>query len=1048
MSGVSALTTTTGNSMTGSINLVSTQTSLLNVSNNPTAPFTINFSPVFGGVNSVGGKNGNVSLTTPDGCLSITPDAISPQLKFNAYNAGSNTSGMVANNVSGSLAWVSSNAYAVGAVVIDSGTTYMCLTAQPASSPAPSNGANWQSIGGGGGGSSISAVGSTVSCDATTGTISVNASASTGSQPDVLIQSAGASTGVKIETNTTSATFDDYTDNAVPGQIQLVSTDGTNPATVSIGGASNNTGLYVSNSQLLFNGNAVGTGGNWSYKGAFNTTVATTYAINDVVFDSVNTAETYVCIVGYTTTVPSPTAPSADPTNWQLFATSAPTQIAQAGASVAVGTGGGIISTTTGGDDYIVNTKTGTATGNIILSGNGTNTFGSANINIMNNSASTFSLDTSNGGSATLNAPGKISLLTSATGNIVAGSDTASFGTGDVLFNASTWNDQGGYIPGSVVQETAGGASYLCITAVSPNTTSPYNPAPSATPADWLPLGGGGGTGNMTYTPSVFTWAGTNSYVIGDIVSDTNNGVYVATLANSNAQPQSNVSDWQLIGSTSLSTGGGITGIEINGGTAYPTAGNIINFQPGSGIVMSNTGSNIINISASPQGSGAYLTNNSNTWEWLSTNSYSATEGVVSYQGGLYANILAPSSNVPPFGASNSTTLWAGLAPSLSIGTSNISPLQPSASNAYTYSFVQGSNSNVSITSPATGQIALDATIGFDYPGSTTPIVGSSGIFTFQSSASNITITSPGAGLIDLNVDAPAMNYSSVWTATGVYQIDDVVIYGEGSWVCLVATTAGESPDSTPASWRLLGTINTNLEASVLPADMVSGVIPNECLVANTAPAYSAWNSSNAYRVGNVVKENTGALYTSLTNNSNSQPLANPGSNSDWLLTGFTPVASSLVLQSGSNVAGLSGGSLPVPFEFLTFSNPTTQLSSATFGGCVATLTAEATMTFGTWSNAGNIITAQLFDSGTSNTQSFSAPYKFPTPVPYSTSNVATIPPFSASITTSNWGYTSPVQYSLVFGVDTIGTGTVSSSSITGIFAYQFSGTGSNLTFV
>ena len=138
--------------MTGSISLTSTQTSLLNVSNNPSAPFNINFSPVFGGVNSVGGKNGNVLLTTPDGCLSITPDAISPQLKFNAYNAGSNTSGMVANNVSGSLAWVASNAFAVGAVVNNSGSTYMCLSAQPASSPAPSAGSNWAVIGGGGGG--------------------------------------------------------------------------------------------------------------------------------------------------------------------------------------------------------------------------------------------------------------------------------------------------------------------------------------------------------------------------------------------------------------------------------------------------------------------------------------------------------------------------------------------------------------------------------------------------------------------------------------------------------------------------------------------------------------------------------------------------------------------------------------------------------------------------------------------------------------------------------------------------------------------------------
>ena len=1030
MSGVSALTTTTGNSMTGSISLTSTQTSLLNVSNNPSAPFNINFSPVFGGVNSVGGKNGNVLLTTPDGCLSITPDAISPQLKFNAYNAGSNTSGMVANNVSGSLAWVASNAFAVGAVVNNSGSTYMCLSAQPASSPAPSAGSNWAVIGGGGGGgSSITAGGATVACDDPSGSGSITlTTTATGTDGSVIIDaSAGASGNVVINASdgyvgisgdialvspNTQITMDDNGLGTIfpagtAGVISLATTD-SNASQVNIGGASNATGLWVGASNLTFNGSNVsgGAGGNWSYKGTWASSNA--YSLNDVVFNATSMAGDankigYIALSNIPASSNAPWTVAGQSNGWQPYF------------------------------NY--------ANNGIVGFNNGSN-------------ASDPSYTTQLTMSAVSGAPPPVN--PSSNGDYIMTILNNDGGGGDKYgdFNAGRFVVAGinsGLNPtGSNTLPfltTTGDTSNIQL-SVNGGGAQPVNIVGGLT-VDGNPVGSGG---NMTYNSSNFVWAGSNSYNIGDIVSDTNNGVYVATLANSNAQPQSNVADWQLVGSTSLTSGSGITGIEINGGTAYPTSGSIINFQPGNGIVMSNTGSNIINISASPQGSGAYLTNNANTWEWLSTNSYSATEGVVSYQGGLYANILAPSSNVAPFGASNSTTLWAGLAPSLSIGTSNITPLQASASNAYTYSLITGAGSALAYTSPSTGVIQLDlAETGITIPGGSN-ILPVSNVFTFQSSASNIAITSPGAGLIDFNVDAPAMNYSGIWTATGTYQVDDVVLYGEASWVCLVATTAGQSPDTTPASWRILGTIPTNL-ASVLPADMVSGVVPNECLVANVG--YDSWGTSNAYRKGNVISMPSGSLYSALTNNTGSIPTANPGSNSDWVKTGFITVASTLQLQTGSNVATPTYSSSNLfPYSILTASSPLGQngLTFPTNGGCYATFTGSGTWGIGTGglSNAGSVIGVQLFDTtGGSNTSiSFSSPSYFPTPIPYtqSSSQTYSFPSISCSITTINSG-APPTAYSVALLSDTVSSGTIVPGTITGSIAYVFSGTGSNNTF-
>jgi hypothetical protein len=1003
MSGsVSSLyTNNIANKATGDVNIVSTQPSLLVVSNTGS---NVSFAPASGAVATLQSIGGDITLTSTGNTITITQPALTANINLEATGGGGNWSYKGA--------WVASNAYVVNDVVFDSDVGasdatnigYIASSNIPASSNAPYTSAGqtagWMPY------FNNLLVGFNNGSNASdpSYTTAISMAGVSGSPPPVNPGSNGDQIFVAL--NNDGNLYGDFGAGrfVVAGINSGLSPSGSNtlPFITTTGNAGSNIQMSVNGGGALpvnivggltVNGVPVATGGNWSWRGAFNTTVATAYALNDVVFDSVNTTQTYICILAYTTTVPTPTAPSADATHWLLFATqggAGGSSITNGGATLGINATGGLTFTTT---DTASNTNNINITTIVPTTTPGSNA-GQISINSGSNIALTSVDDTtitSSGATSqiTLTAPGKVNLLTVSTGNIVAGATTAQYSQGKVLFNTDAWNDQAGYIPGSVVQES--GVSYVALNNIVPNAVSPYNPAPSATPVDWLPLGG--------------------------------------------------------------SAGGGITGIEINGGTAYPTSGNTINFQPGNGIVMSNSGSNIIAISASPQGSGAYLTNNSNTWEWLGSNSYTATEGVVSYQGGLYANILAPSSNVPPFGASNSTTLWAGLAPSLSIGLSNISPLQPSASNAYTYSLVQGSNSNISITSPATGQIALDANIGFSYPGGSGPIVGPAGLFSLQSSTSNILITSPSAGVIDLNVDAPAMNYASLWTASGVYEIDDVVYWGGFNWICLVATTAGQSPQTTPASWRELGAVPTGL-TSVLPAGMVAGVIPQNTL--NGANAVDVWASSNVYMRGNtVVSDTTGRMYQSITNTNTSNNPATDPPGSNWSFAGIAPQFQNNLIAYGSNVSANAFTGTPAngAIDFFDFLPVNTALSPsmANAGGVHMTYNGGVTVSWVGNSNANPIIGCQLFDSGSSNVDSFSAPY-------YLLSNIPIVGGGSGSATFDvNLSIITPVNsnavptYSLgvLFGNAGGPSGGVNGGggSLTGCASYIFSGQTANFSF-
>jgi len=147
---------------------------------------------------------------------------------------------------------------------------------------------NGAAVGGGGGGSSITGGGAVVVCDSpagsgaitvgttstgTDGSIYLISSAATvgaivGQGQDVGLAANSGGSGVVLKSPACAITLDaNQLGQPIAGGANfpagvdsqmVLSTSSTNAGTVSIGGAVNNTGLYVSNSQLLYNGTAVG----------------------------------------------------------------------------------------------------------------------------------------------------------------------------------------------------------------------------------------------------------------------------------------------------------------------------------------------------------------------------------------------------------------------------------------------------------------------------------------------------------------------------------------------------------------------------------------------------------------------------------------------------------------------------------------------------------------------------------------------------------------------------------------------------------------------
>jgi hypothetical protein len=262
-----ATTVNSINTCDGAITLASSVPGILGVSNNPTAPFTITLAPINANVGSLNGKLGAVVLASPDNTLAFAPTALGSTINISGYvptgSGGAGSALLQAQNLTGALAWagsgsppISTVAYTPGALVVYSSTTFVCLVAQPVGSALPVNGANWQSIGGGGsGGSSITGGGATVACDTPGGSGSITLTttetgsagsitldSTVGSSGVIAIKSAGdilldgtpVGGGVRINTATTSSIFEDTNTTGLACQIQIASTDATNPAKVSI----------------------------------------------------------------------------------------------------------------------------------------------------------------------------------------------------------------------------------------------------------------------------------------------------------------------------------------------------------------------------------------------------------------------------------------------------------------------------------------------------------------------------------------------------------------------------------------------------------------------------------------------------------------------------------------------------------------------------------------------------------------------------------------------------------------------------------------------
>lgn len=212
-------------------------------------------------------------------------------------------------------------------------------------------------------------------------------------------------------------------------------------------------------------------GGNWSFKGDFVATAGTAYALNDVVFDTVNVNETYICFLAYTTAAGA-SAPSANPTNWALFATNS-------------STGGGIPSLTT--------TPATAGTGAVSTAFSAT---------ITQNAGTATAAFTGSAGAMALaiNVPPSAS----APGTVIAGTNPGSA-------TALNWV-AGVYQPGVMLLDTSDTppAVYICSSVTTATDGAPH----TASPAQWNKLveqGGGAATLPRIVQAGARVWAATGT---------------------------------------------------------------------------------------------------------------------------------------------------------------------------------------------------------------------------------------------------------------------------------------------------------------------------------------------------------------------------------------------------------------------------------------------------------------------------------------------------------------------------------------------------------
>jgi hypothetical protein len=159
MSGVNSIAPLPGGTpLVGAVGLSSTSPAIIVGSSSGTNSLTVALGNI-GGVRTMNTQNGDLNIIMSDGMGIV--ESTGGNLLLHPYFplTGTATSGtVVAQNLTGALAWavgsgdISTVAYVPGALVIYSGTTYICLVAQPIGSAFPSaTNPNWKSIGTGSG---------------------------------------------------------------------------------------------------------------------------------------------------------------------------------------------------------------------------------------------------------------------------------------------------------------------------------------------------------------------------------------------------------------------------------------------------------------------------------------------------------------------------------------------------------------------------------------------------------------------------------------------------------------------------------------------------------------------------------------------------------------------------------------------------------------------------------------------------------------------------------------------------------------------------------
>ena len=738
----------------------------------------------------------------------------------------------------------------------------------------------------------------------------------------------------------------------------------TNPATNNITGnatfKSGNSNLTISADAfnvLTFTATGTGGGGNWSYKGIFSETSGTVYEVNDVVFDTINTHETYICIVGYTTGA-LVTPPSADATNWLLFATNSSTgggaltatsliltgnasappitdggepglylqKDPESGLVTALGFGSGKspaeIALTWSGDSenpYLQMSSSATIGSNVSTTGTApVLSFSDAWVATSNFSSGSVAISPINSNAYVAN-----KFIVGASSNAdpsTNSSDWVSLGVGSTGGGTTVpvlWDNTSAYAIGAVVNVgdlNNPSGTFICITTVSAPVSPAVNPAPADTSADWTPvapLQSVSGSGNMLYNSTDFTWVDSNVYALGEI-AQSSNVVYVSkSNANTSNIPASNVSFWQPIGSTV--PGGGIQSIYATGNT--PTSGNSIEFVAGLGIVMSNT-SNTITIAGSTTGSGMYAvesgTSVNKTFEFQTSNVYASVQGVASYNGGLYASKASPATGITPYGDPTSTAFWAGLAPSIGIDSlagsnlSNVTPKPASASNAYCYVLqpVADTNSNAPITIKdlSGGIIAFESGAGsFITSKGADPVAPLSNAWDFtQNSNSNISITTATSNVGKINFDlGPNINVSGInigVTAGGGSNLPGLLTIpcADGASYISFPANAGEPPTNGASN----GFLSFNTDGAQDSATYLG---------ANNVAGYSNQVEMLCVQAGGASNSNTD------------------------LFTDFGVGSLYVLGNSATQVAPATGSTLPRISSAITASNATMTVSAGTF---------------------------------------------------------------------------------------------------------------------